>query len=71
MFLPQQDVNAVIPHDPPHIGIWLLEGMSPTSVVYDGKLYVFYNGSDNNGIWFTQFNGHSWSLIDNVKRHRP
>ncbi|KIM28134.1 hypothetical protein M408DRAFT_329733, partial [Serendipita vermifera MAFF 305830] len=26
---------------------------------------------DNNGIWFTQFNGHSWSLIDNVKRHRP
>ncbi|MCC8035580.1 MAG: hypothetical protein LIO77_06580 [Rikenellaceae bacterium] len=36
------------------------EGTNASSAVFNGLLYVFWNGSGRNGLWFATFNGWKW-----------
>ena len=41
---------------------------SPSAVVYNGKLYVFHQGIDNNGqLWYSAFDGASWSTDQQIQ----
>jgi len=50
-------------------GQGFLEETSPSATVYGDALHLFWNGSGNDGIWFTTFNGHKWASQKNVSEH--
>lgn len=51
--------------------ISVLQHSYPSPVVYKGKLYVFYTGSGNDGIWYTSYDGTRWAPIVSVRSHVP
>jgi hypothetical protein len=47
-------------------GILVAGGTSPTCAVFDDQLYVFYNGIGNNGVFYTTFDGTTWTVAEGV-----
>ena len=43
------------------IGMSVAKNTSPAAVVFQGIIYLFYNGSGNDGTWYVTFNGTNWS----------
>jgi len=66
MALPFQSAKTVLPSE-----VNMLSHTYPAPVVFQNKLYVFYNGSGNDGIWCTTFDGNAWSNATNVKKQVP
>ncbi|KZV90467.1 hypothetical protein EXIGLDRAFT_720325 [Exidia glandulosa HHB12029] len=52
-------------------GISVLKHTYPAPVSFQEKLYVFYNGSGNDGIWYTVFDGTSWAPMVSVRQLVP
>ncbi|KAK3375714.1 hypothetical protein B0T24DRAFT_664858 [Lasiosphaeria ovina] len=50
----------------PAEGLSIAPGTSPCPVVFDGKLYLFFNGSGNDGTFVTIFYDPEWSLVSAV-----
>lgn len=50
-------------------GMEVLEGTSASGVVFCGRLYLFYSGSDDEGIWYTYTrDGQNWSRVTGIKQ---
>ncbi|KAK5995967.1 hypothetical protein PT974_04387 [Cladobotryum mycophilum] len=50
-------------------GISIMNETSPAVVVYGSKLWVFYNGSGNDGIWYTRYDGNAWEFCQSMKSY--
>ena len=40
---------------------------SPSAVVYNGKLYVFHQGPGDGHLWYSVFDGTSWSTDSQIQ----
>lgn len=47
--------------------IGLATNTSPTAVVFKNTLYLFYNGSGNDGTWYTNLSGDTWTGASQVQ----
>ncbi|WP_343859835.1 hypothetical protein, partial [Fulvivirga kasyanovii] len=47
-------------------GMSMMSKSSPSVTYYDEKLWVFWNGSAGDGMWFSTFDGVSWSAQQSV-----
>lgn len=52
-------------------GIRVLPRSAPAPIVFQNKLFVFYNGSGSDGIWYTAFDNKSWAPVISVRTHVP
>ncbi|MEW5928131.1 MAG: hypothetical protein AB1941_11650 [Gemmatimonadota bacterium] len=53
-------------------GMNVMNGSSPTAVVLGSTLYLFYNGSGGDGIWYTTtVDGQSWTPVVSVRQRSP
>jgi hypothetical protein len=51
-FTPQQEINTT------QVGVD--EDTAPSAVVFKGKIYLFYSGSGNDGVFYVVYNGTKW-----------
>lgn len=52
-------------------GQGFLPNTSPAAEVFNSKLYLFWNGKGDDGIWYTTFDGHTWTNQLSVKDKVP
>lgn len=48
-------------------GVGIAENTSPCAVSDGKSIYVFYNGSGNNGTWYFKYDGKDWSEPKSIK----
>lgn len=51
----------------PHTEGGFLPGTSPAAVVFQNALFLFWNGSGDNGIFWSTFDGYKWGKQKNVR----
>jgi hypothetical protein len=47
------------------------DGTSPCAITFEDSLYVFWNGSGKDGIWFTTYDGTAWKNQESLKLKLP
>lgn len=46
----------------------IMAGSSPSAAVYKNVMYVFWNGTGHNGIWYASFDGESWTSQSSLEK---
>lgn len=59
-FMPQQNVRSS--------GIEVINYSAPASVIFNNKLYLFYSGAGDDGVWYVNYDENTWSSPSQCKK---